>query len=66
MVVAQRLDLIPDNINDITREQIISVTEPLIGWGTSDEMMAIAKTSSRTLFADMEPNERVQLINNLV
>lgn len=56
----------PTNINDVTREQIVSLTEPLIGWGTPDEMMTLAKTTSRTLFADIDANERVQLINALV
>lgn len=66
VVVIQKLDQLPNNINDITREQIVSLTEPLIGYGGPDEMMALAKTTSRTLFVDVEPNERVQTINNLV
>lgn len=66
MVVIQKLDQLPTNINDITREQIVSLTEPLIGWGDPDEMMALAKTTSRTLFIEIEPNERVQVINKLV
>lgn len=66
VVVIQKLDQLPNNINDITREQIVSLTESLIGWGSPDEMMALAKTASRTLFIDIEPNERVQTINNLV
>lgn len=66
VIVIQKLDQLPNNINDITREQIVSLTEPLIGWGSPDEMMAMAKTTSRTLFVDVEPNERVEMINKLV
>lgn len=66
VVVIQKLEQLPNNINDITREQIVSLTEPLVGWGGPDEMMALAKTTSRSLFIDIEPNERVQMINNLV
>lgn len=66
VVVIQKLDQLPTNINDITREQIVSLTEPLVGWCSPDEMMSLAKTTSRTLFIDIEPNERVQVINNLV
>lgn len=67
VVVIQKLDQLPNNINDITREQIVSLTEPLIGgWAGPDEMMALAKTASRTLFVELEPNERVHVINNLV
>lgn len=63
--VTERLDQLPNNINDITREQIASLTDSLIGWG-ADEMMALAKTTSRTLFSDLESEDRVQRINNLV
>lgn len=66
VVVTQRLDQLPNNINDITRQQIVSLTEPLIGWGTPDDMMALAKTTSRILFSDMDSENRVQRINNLV
>lgn len=66
MVVIQKLDQLSNSIDEITREQIVAITEPLIGGGTPDEMMALAKTTSRALFVDIEPSERVQMINNLV
>lgn len=65
VAVTQKLDQLPNNINDITREQIASLTDNLIGRG-ADEMMALAKTTSRTLFSDFESDDRVQRINNLV
>lgn len=66
MAVIQKLDQLPSNIDEITREQIVAITEPLIGGGTPDEMMALAKTTSRALFVDVEASDRVQMINNLV
>lgn len=65
VAVVQKLDKLPDEISEITRAQIVNLTESLIGWNP-DEMMSLAKTTSRTLFIDMEPNERLQRINHLV
>lgn len=65
-VVAQKLELLPDDIADITREHISGVTEPLISFGGPDELMGLAKSSSRTLYADLEPTDRLAKINNLV
>lgn len=44
----------------------MALTQPLIGWGTADELMGLAKTSSRSLYADLEPSDRVDKINILV
>lgn len=65
LAVTHKLYQLPNNINDITREQIASLTDDLIGW-SADEMMTLAKTTSRTLFSDLESEERVQRINVLV
>lgn len=66
MDVIQKLDQLPTNIDEITREQIVAIAEPLICGSTQDEMMELAKDTSRSLFADIEPTERIELINNLV
>lgn len=66
MDVIQKLDQLPSHIDEITREQIVAIAEPLIGISSQDEMMEMAKETSRSLFADIEPNERIELINNLV
>lgn len=65
-VIAQKLEQLPDNIADINEEQIVILTEQLIGWGTPDELMGLAKTTSRSLYAELNPKERVQKINILV
>lgn len=60
------LEYFPENISDLTREQITELVEPIIGWDSSDDLMSFAKTSSRLLYAEFEPNERVEKINGLV
>lgn len=64
--VIQKLDQLPNHIDEITREQIVAIAEPLIGICSHEEMMEMAKDTSRSLFADIEPNERIELIDNLV
>lgn len=50
----------------IDEEDIIQITEPLIGWGSPDEMMSSAKTASYYLYVDLESSERVERINGLL
>lgn len=66
LMVTQKLEQMPDEITEITDEQIVALTEELIGWGTPEELMGLAKTTSRTLYADLEPDDRVDKINILV
>lgn len=66
MAVVHKLEQLPDDIADISEEQISDLTEELIGWGTPDELMGLAKTSSRSLYAELDPNNRVNKINSLV
>lgn len=66
MAVVQKLEQLSDVVEDITEEQINTLTEPLIGWGTPDELMGLAKTASRSLYGELEPHDRVDKINILV
>lgn len=66
VAVAQKLEQLPDDINEIMREQISDLTDPLIAWGAPDELMGLAKASSRNLYTELEPKERVDKINILV
>lgn len=66
MAVVQKLEQLSDVAEDIAEEQIRALTEPLIGWGTSDELMGLAKTASRSLYGELEPQDRVDKINILV
>lgn len=66
MAVVQKLEQLPDNAENFTEEQICALTEPLINCGSSEELMGLAKTASRSLYGELEPTDRVQKINLLV
>lgn len=66
VTVTQRLEMIPDDVLDLTKEQIASITESLIEYSKAEDMMSLAKSSSKGLYADLEPKERVERINKLV
>ncbi|XP_037914498.1 PDZ domain-containing protein 8 isoform X2 [Hermetia illucens] len=66
VTVTQRLEMIPDDVLDLTKEQIASITESLIEYSKAEDMMSLAKSSSKGLYADLEPNERVERINKLL
>lgn len=60
------LEQLSDCVDDLEEEHIVALTQPLIGWGTAEELMGLAKTSSRSLYGDLEPNDSVDKINILV
>lgn len=66
MAVIQKLEQLSDIPEDIAEEQICTLTEPLINCGSSDELMGLAKTSSRSLYGELKPTDRVDKINILV
>lgn len=65
MIVAARLDAVQD-ATQIDEEDIVQITEPLMGWGCPDDMMSHAKEASNFLYVDVEPNERLDRINGLL
>lgn len=64
--VVLALEQLSDCVDDLEEEHIVALTQPLIGWGTAEELMGLAKTSSRSLYGDLEPNDSVDKINILV
>ena len=62
----QKLETLPNNILDLNTELIVGLTELLIEHGSSDSLMAMAKSTSRLLYADLESEQRVDKINSLV
>lgn len=66
VVITKKLEQLPIDMNSISREDIAALTDPLIGSGTPEEIMSLAKTASRTLYVDLEAAERVKCINDLV
>lgn len=64
-VVAARLAAVAD-ATQIDEEDIMQITEPLMGWGSPDDMMSHAKGASNFLYEDVEANERLERINGLL
>uniref|UniRef100_A0A182T8U0 Uncharacterized protein n=1 Tax=Anopheles maculatus TaxID=74869 RepID=A0A182T8U0_9DIPT len=66
LLVTQRLESLPEDVNELNMEQIVELTAPLIEYGPSDTLMALAKSSSKTMYGDCEPDVRTDKINKLV
>lgn len=66
IVVVQKLEQIPMEKKEMSREEIKNLTEPLESWGTLDDLMELAKTSSDFLYAESDTEERLHKINLLV
>lgn len=64
--VVNVLENFPETMEELTRDMISELVDPLIGYGTPDELMGLAKTASKNLFNEMEPTFRVERINKLV
>ncbi|XP_053657999.1 PDZ domain-containing protein 8 [Anopheles marshallii] len=66
LLVTQRLESLPEDVNELNMEQIVELTAPLIEYGPSDTLMALAKSSSKTMYGDCEPDVRTEKINKLL
>lgn len=66
IVVVQKLEQIPADKTDMSSEEIKNLVDPLDRWGTLDDLMELAKSSSDFLYADLETDERIHKINALV
>lgn len=66
IIVVQKLEQIPIDKKEMTSDEIKSLTEPLESWGTLDDLMELAKTSSDFLYAESDTEERLHKINSLV
>ncbi|XP_058823324.1 PDZ domain-containing protein 8 [Topomyia yanbarensis] len=66
VVVTQRLESLPEDLKQLQMDQIVDLTAPLIEYGSSDTLMALAKSSSKTIYAEHEPDLRTDKINKLL
>ncbi|XP_058062744.1 PDZ domain-containing protein 8 [Anopheles bellator] len=66
VLVTQRLESLPEDVNELSAEQIVELTAPLLEYGPSDALMALAKSSSKSMYADCEPEVRTAKINKLL
>lgn len=64
--VVNVLESFPETMEELTREMISDLVDPLIRYATPDELMGHAKSASKNLFEDLEPADRVDKINKLV
>lgn len=64
--VVQKLENIPTEVKQMSCDEIKNLTEPLESWGTLDDLMELAKSSSDFLYAESDTEERLQKINVLV
>jgi hypothetical protein len=64
--VVRRLELIPLERKEMGCDEIKVLVEPLMSWGSLDNLMDVAKTSSELLYADYDGDERLHKINQLV
>uniref|UniRef100_A0A182QUE3 PDZ domain-containing protein n=1 Tax=Anopheles farauti TaxID=69004 RepID=A0A182QUE3_9DIPT len=66
LLVTQRLEALPEDVNELNMEQIVDLTAPLIEYGPSDTLMALAKSTSKTMYGECESDVRTEKINKLV
>lgn len=64
--VVQKLEHIPEDKKEMNSEEIKNLVEPLENWGTLDDLMELAKSSSDFLYAESDVDERLDKINALV
>lgn len=66
VTVVQKLEKIPPELKEMTSDEIKILVEPLESWGTLDDLMELAKSSSDFLYAESDTEERLTKINLLV
>ena len=65
-LVTQRLEALPSDEQSFTAEQIVSITEHIMLLPKEEDVMSLAKISSKNLYCDITGAERVEKINTLV
>lgn len=66
ILVVRKLEQIPSYKKEMSCDEIKNLIEPLESWGTLDDLMELAKTSSDFLYAESDTDERLDKINLLV
>ncbi|EDW29899.1 GL15849 [Drosophila persimilis] len=64
--VTQHLEALPAECTVLSFEQVIIITEPIIRHNRNEDLMNLAKSSSKHLYASAPPDERVAKINELL
>lgn len=66
ILVVRKLEQVPLDKKEMSCEEIKNLVEPLEGWGTLDDLMELAKSSSDFLYAESDNEERLHKVNMLV
>ena len=66
IIVCQRLEQVSLDRKELSCDEIRNLTEPLVSWGSLDDLMELAKSSSEFLYIESDLEERVSKINLLV
>ncbi|XP_034670762.1 PDZ domain-containing protein 8 [Drosophila subobscura] len=64
--VTQHLEALPAECTVLSFEQVIVITEPIIRHTRNEDLMNLAKSSSKHLYSSAPPDERVAKINELL
>ncbi|XP_017126613.1 PDZ domain-containing protein 8 [Drosophila elegans] len=64
--VAQHLEALPLDCTVLSCEQVIVITEPIIRHTRNEDLMNLAKSTSKNLYVGLPPEERVAKINELL
>ncbi|XP_068158763.1 LOW QUALITY PROTEIN: PDZ domain-containing protein 8 [Drosophila tropicalis] len=64
--VTQHLEALPVDCTVLSYDQVIIITEPIIRHSRNEDLMNLAKSSSKHLYASQPPDERVSKINELL
>lgn len=66
VLATQKLEQISSKEKEMSMDDIKSITDPLRCWGTVDDLMALAKSSSDALYSELEGAQRNDKINLVV
>ncbi|XP_050746431.1 PDZ domain-containing protein 8 isoform X2 [Drosophila biarmipes] len=64
--VTQHLEALPLDCPELSFEQVIVITEPIIRHTRNEDLMNLAKSTSKHLYVGFPPDERVAKINELL
>lgn len=65
-MITPHLEALPTEFTALTLEQVALITEPIIKHSRNEDLMSLAKSYSKLLYAEVPPDERVTKINELV
>lgn len=64
--VTQHLEALPLECTSLNFDQVVLITDPIVRHSSNEDLMNLAKTYSKHLYAEVPPNSRVTKINELL